>query len=129
MTAFDTNVIIRVITRDDDEQFLRAERLMAAVPCVVTHTVILETACVPKSSFGASRMQIQKELRALFVMKNVHYTNAQQILNALDSIAAGLDVDDAFHRATAEEAERLVTFDQTFAKKAKGAPGIPVELL
>jgi len=129
MTALDTNVVVRIITKDDEEQLRRAEALIEAGPCVVSETVLLEAAWVLKSSFGASYLQIEQDFRALLGMRNVHAAHPQWILQALDGIVAGLDAADAFHRASVEDAERLVTLDRTFVRKAKGIQGIPVELL
>lgn len=129
MTALDTDVVVRIITKDDEEQLRRAEALIEAGPCVVSETVMLEAAWVLKSSFGASYLQIEQDFRAQLGMRNVHAVHPQRTLHALDGIAAGLDVVDAFHRASAEDAERLVTFDRTFARKAKDIQGVPVEVL
>ena len=129
MTALDTNVVVRVITKDDEDQLQRAEALIKAGPCVVTDTVLLEAAWVLKSSFGATPSQIERDLRALFGLKNVHALHPKRVNAALKAMAAGLGVADASHRASAEDAERLVTFDRTFARKAKDIPGVPVEVL
>ena len=129
MTALDTNVVVRLITKDDAEQLQHAEEIVQAGPCLVTDTVLLETAWVLRSNFGASASQIEQELRAVLGLPNVEAANPLRARQALDDIAAGLDVADAFHRAGAEDAERLVTFDRRFVQRAVDSEGIPVELL
>jgi predicted nucleic-acid-binding protein len=48
MLGLDTNVLVRLLVRDDEEQFERAQRLIrreahAGTPVFVGHLVLLET--------------------------------------------------------------------------------------
>lgn len=55
MTALDTNVLVRLIARDDPDQLEQARTLVQAGACFVPDTVLVETAWVLRSSYGATR--------------------------------------------------------------------------
>jgi predicted nucleic-acid-binding protein len=129
VTALDTNVLVRVIARDDEAQRRRAEEVIAAGPCFVPDTVLLELAWVLESSYGATRAQVAAALEALLDVPTLFFASDLRVRRALAGIAAGLDVADAFHRAAAEDADRLVTFDRRFARAAAGTAGVGVEAL
>ena len=129
MTALDTNVVVRLILRDDPDQLARARTLLAAEACIVPPTVLLEAAWVLKSQGGLPRPEIVRQLRFLLDLPTVTVENEAAVRAALDDADAGLDVADAFHRAFAPGAARLATFDRRFAEAAAARPGLPVDLL
>jgi predicted nucleic-acid-binding protein len=55
MLAVDTNVIVRYLTRDDDEQFAKANALIGSEDVYVCTTVLLETECVLRRGYRFSR--------------------------------------------------------------------------
>jgi len=63
MIALDTNVLIRFLVRDDEEQFERAERLIrraarAGEPVFISLLVLLETEWVLRSRYKLSKAEI-----------------------------------------------------------------------
>jgi predicted nucleic-acid-binding protein len=63
MIGLDTNVLVRFLVRDDEEQFERAQRLIrqqaqAGVPVLVSHLVLLETEWVLRSRYKLSKAEI-----------------------------------------------------------------------
>jgi predicted nucleic-acid-binding protein len=129
MTALDTNVLVRVIARDDEAQRLRAEEVLASGPCFVPDTVLLELTWVLESVYGATSERIVAELEALLGVPTLFVASEARVRRALDGVAAGLDVADAFHRAASEDADRFVTFDRRFVRAAAGTAGVSVEAL
>ena len=129
MTALDTNIVVRLVLRDEPDQLVRARALLEAEPCWVSETVLLETAWVLRSQGGLSQLEIARQLRLLLDLPTVTVIDEAAVRAALGDADAGMDLADAFHRAFAGPATRLVTFDRRFADTAAARPGLPVDLL
>lgn len=70
MEALDTNILVRLATRDDAAQVRKAERLMqekfsAQSPAWISIIVVTELAWVLARSYGYSRQQIAAAIRGL----------------------------------------------------------------
>ena len=65
MIAVDTNVVVRLFTRDDPEQFDRAEACFADADVFIPDSVLLETAWVLESVYSFDDRQIAAALRKL----------------------------------------------------------------
>ncbi|MFH1468831.1 MAG: PIN domain-containing protein [Pseudomonadota bacterium] len=66
MIVLDTNVIVRVITKDDIEQARQAvELLKGQGPFWVSRVVLLETAWTLKTRYGYTRQQVSRALRVV----------------------------------------------------------------
>lgn len=129
MTALDTNVLARYILDDDPEQEAAARAVIEGGPCVVPVTVLLELAWVLRRPAGGDAARIVRQLRAVLGLASVHVEDPETVRAALDDAAAGMDLADAFHRAFAGPADRLVTFDRHFADVAAARPGLSVDLI
>ena len=127
MTAIDTNIIVRLITRDDPSQYVQARDLVGSTVCFVPETVLLEVAWVLKGSYGASRSQIHAELTAVLGLPNIHIADPERIRKALQWYAEGLDFGDAMHLSTCQHLSHLKTFDRRFIKRAAGKGTCVVE--
>ena len=64
MRAVDTNVLVRLITRDDAEQTASADAFVAP-GAWVSHVVLVETMWVLDSVFGLGRAQIARAVEML----------------------------------------------------------------
>jgi predicted nucleic-acid-binding protein len=129
MIAVDTNILVRYLTNDDADQARKATALLAGADAVlVTQTVLLELEWVLRAVYDLSSQTVHKAMLQVLGLPNVHIEKADQIGQALSWYQQGMDFADAFHLATAAGVERLVTFDQRFAKSA-AARSLPVELL
>jgi predicted nucleic-acid-binding protein len=63
MIGLDTNVLIRFLVRDDEEQFERAQRLIrreaqAGTPVLISHLVLLEAEWVLRSRYKLTKAEI-----------------------------------------------------------------------
>lgn len=70
MEALDTNILVRLATRDDAAQLRKAERLMrekfsAQSPAWISVIVVAELAWVLARSYGYSRPEIAASIRGL----------------------------------------------------------------
>ena len=127
MTAIDTNIVVRLIARDDPSQYAQAKDLVGSTICFVPDTVLLEVAWVLKSSYGASHAQIHAELTAVLGLSTIRVADFERIQKALQWYADGLDFADALHLATCQHLSDLRTFDQQFIKRAAGKGTCVVE--
>ena len=127
MTAIDTNIVVRFVTRDDPDQFARARALLASTVCYMPDTVVLETGWVLESIYGFSRDDVVRGLRAFLGLENVQVQDAERLQQALGWYVEGMDFADALHLAHCDHLERLKTFDQRFIKRAAGKSSCLVE--
>ena len=129
MIAIDTNVLVRYLTNDDADQARKAAKRWAGADAIlVPHTVLLELAWVLRSVYDLSPRTIHMAMLRVLGLPNVHIENAERIALALSCYNEGMDFADALHLALSADADRLVTFDQRFARSATIRQP-PVELL
>lgn len=130
MIALDTNVIVRVITRDDPAQAERAAELMRKSSLRLSKTVLLETEWVLRFSYEYDAPAINRALTTLVGLENLIVEDAAAVDLAISWHAKGMDFADALHLASATPATRIATFDQRMAKTAVGlGASTKVELL
>ena len=127
MTAIDTNIVVRFVTRDDPDQFARARALLASTVCYMPDTVVLETGWVLESIYGFSRDEVVRGLTAFLGLDNVRVQDAERLQQTLGWYAEGMDFADALHLAHCDHLERLKTFDQHFITRAAGRSSCLVE--
>lgn len=118
--AIDTNVLVRYLTADDSRQFAVAKAAIEGPDSLVIPTVVLcELVWVLRSLYRHARADIATTLRKLVRVSNVEVD--------LDAAEAGLgmlmhggDFADGVieHEATRASCDRLITFDQDFARTA-----------
>ncbi len=124
MRAADTNVLVRLVTRDDPAQCERAIKFFDGGDVYFPKTVLLELEWVLRYSYGLSQTAIVDAINALLNMKRAVAEDESAIREALDLMARGIDFADALHLTSSSACKDLATFDQAFAKKIKGfAPG------
>lgn len=127
MIAVDTNVIVRLLTKDDDAQYKVAHKLFSADDIYIADTVVLETEWVLRYAYEFEPEQICTAFRKLFGLKNVRLSNAQLVAQAINWHESGLDFSDAFHLALSQQCSALKTFDDKFIKRARKISSCVVE--
>lgn len=126
MIAVDTNVVVRLLTRDDETQFQAAHALFQQEDIFISKTVVLEVEWVLRFAYEFAAGDIVAALRRLFGLDNVGLEHALHVATALDWHAQGLDFADALHLAAAQEADRFVTFDQALVRRGATLSAITV---
>src|SRR5262249_22171242 len=126
MLAVDTNVIIRYLTRDDAEQFAKANALIGGEDVYVCTTVLLETEWVLRRAYRFSRQRIIAALAAFAGLPRVTLEDPDLAANALDWTRHGMDFADALHLASAQGCEAFVSFDQRLAAVANALSDLKV---
>jgi predicted nucleic-acid-binding protein len=128
MLAIDTNVVVRLLVRDDPQQTAAAATLFESETIFIPVSVILETEWVLRSFYKLDRGTIVASLRSVAGLRNVTIQSRSQVVRALDWLARGSDFADALHLCSAGSAVAFVTFDRALIKRAGELNSIPVRL-
>ena len=128
MLALDTNVIVRYLTGDDDEQFAKADALIRDEEVYVCTTVLLETEWVLRRAYRFSRERVLAALTAFAGLSRVTLEDPAIAAQALEWTRGGMDFADALHLAKAQECDGFITFDQRFAAAAEALSAIKIRV-
>ena len=126
MTAVDTNILVRLLTGDDPRQEAAARSLFAAGPIWIAKTVLLETGWVLRSLYGFEESASRDTFTKLLGLENVHAEDEPAVAAALSLTAQGIEFADAMHLASRPPGAAVVSFDQSFVRRARraGAAGV-----
>lgn len=114
----DTNILVRLLVRDDSEQWVTAARLVADYRIVVVPTVLLETAWVLRSRFQLAREQMVVLFRHLASTQDVILVERENVLKAIDAFSKGMDFADAMHLYLMNTGDTFITFDRDLVRFA-----------
>ena len=128
MVAVDTNVVIRLLTRDHPGQASRATELFASEQIWISKTVLLESAWVLGSLYNFDASEVENALRGLAGLPNTQLEDVIAVAQAFDLCTRGVEIADALHLASMGAAKTFATFDAKFAKRAQRA-AMPVTSL
>lgn len=124
MIVLDTNVLVRVITKDDIDQARQAVALLQGPgPFWISRVVLLETAWTLKSRYGYTRAQVSQALHVLVALEGAEVEDRDRVRRALALYTAGMDFGDALIAALAPEGATVATFDTGFVKKVEREGG------
>lgn len=130
MIALDTNVLVRLVTADEEAQLSAARAAVEGQALWISKTVLLEVEWVLRGAYGLSREVVHGALVKAAGTRRVIIEDAPAVTRALSWMADGMDFADALHLASASRAETFVTFDKALARQAhKDATGTDVRLL
>ena len=118
MIALDTNVLVRIVTRDDPEQLKAALEIFQSGPVWVAKTVLLELEWVLRYSYECDRRTIHDILGRLLGFRQLVLESRDAVIQARDWYEEGMDFADALHLASSHAAGSFATFDRRFAKAA-----------
>jgi predicted nucleic-acid-binding protein len=118
LKAVDTNVLVRVLTRDDPAQAGVAVAAMKSARLYISATVLLETEWVLRHAYGFRRDEVGAALRGVVNLAGATIGDEAAVRQAVTWHAAGMDFADALHLAGAQGADDLVTFDKQLARRA-----------
>ncbi len=118
MIALDTNLLARLLLRDDKRQYARVVQLLAGQQDFTAPvSVMLELVWVLEVN-DCSAADIVRGLNLLLGLPNFKPRQADALRQALQGYAQGLDFADALHLALSHGSQELATFEKTFARKA-----------
>lgn len=120
MTGVDTNILVRLLTRDDDAQFRKAFNLFRIDTVFIPDTVVLETEWVLRFAYGFKVNEICNAFTKLLSLPNVKTKNSDILFLAIEWTRKGLDFADALHLAGSKNTDSFATFDSNFIRRSKG---------
>jgi predicted nucleic-acid-binding protein len=119
LTGVDTNIIVRLLTRDDLIQAAKADSLFKNHSIFIPDTVFLETEWVLRYAYGFSPTAIYEAFFKLCGLPNVTLSNPNRMRTALEWYSEGMDFADALHLALSQDCRVFYTFDQKLVRKAR----------
>ncbi|MEA1949656.1 MAG: type II toxin-antitoxin system VapC family toxin [Thermodesulfobacteriota bacterium] len=119
MIAVDTDLLVRLLTKDDPNQAKRAAKIIESDVIFIPKTVVLETEWVLRHAYGINKGVIMKGFQKMMGLPNVRVEDQQTVFQAISWYGLGLDFADALHLASSIKTDKFVTFDNAFIKKAR----------
>src|SRR3989338_9331038 len=104
MRAVDTNILIRLVTKDDPAQAKRAQELFSRQSIFISKTVLLEAAWVLRYVYDYDKRTILHALQGILGLPNVETEDPLTVSQALDWIERGLAFADALPVASSPTA-------------------------
>lgn len=117
--AIDTNILVRFLTNDDEEQARRARQVLADHEVSVSSTVLLEAEWVLRAGYKLPAQAVLQALDAFVNLPQVRPVEPDRVGKALGCAMAGMDFADALHLAAAEGCESFISFDRGLQKTAE----------
>lgn len=119
MIALDTNLLARLLLKDDAAQYKKVKALFETRQIFTAPvTVLLELVWVLESR-DIEVAQIATGLTALINLPNFKPECVDALRQALRSYKSGMGFADALHLALSKGQQKFMTFDKTFAKQGK----------
>lgn len=119
MLAVDTNVLVRLVARDDAGQVGAAEQFVSK-GAWISHLVLAETLWVLDSVYELSREQIATAVEMLLNHRDLTLQDAEVVTSALDHYRtrSAVDFSDCLVLEIARKAGHLpvATFDRNFVR-------------
>lgn len=125
MIAFDTNILIRLLVRDDPGQTALAEQLLQAAadagePCFISDPVLCEVEWVLESCYEATRGDILAAMQELFAGDLFVFEDREVLRRVITRYQEGkADFSDCLigAKAGARGARTTYTFERVLAKE------------
>jgi predicted nucleic-acid-binding protein len=125
LIALDTNILVRLMVRDDPRQTALAERLLESAAesgesCLVTDPVLCEVGWVLESNYEASRSDILAAMQELLAQEVFTFEDREAFQRAVDLCQRSkLDLSDLLigAKGQARGARTTYTFERTLARQ------------
>lgn len=115
----DTNVLVRLLVRDDVEQWEIASRLFRQHGFVLLTTVVLETEWVLRSRYRMGATQVCTLFEDMMRLQEVEFQEPERVRLALAAHRFGMDFADALHAVATPGGHTFLTFDETLVRQAR----------
>lgn len=128
MTAVDTNILVRFLVKDDKSQYESASEIFRSQEVFIPRTVILEAEWVLRYVYDYDSLEILAAFKSLFGLSNIHTEDFHIMSEALSMAENGLDFADALHLASSRGADKFMSLDKSFVKKAGLLTRLKIEI-
>lgn len=126
MISVDTNVVVRLLTGDDPNQFQKARALFETKDIVITTSVMMECEWVLRYAYQFKPLEIAEAFASLCGLPNVTAQEPAVIFTAIEWHKQGLDFADAIHLSKSLDHDALLTFDRKLITAAARVTDFPV---
>lgn len=122
MTGLDTNVLVRYLVRDDEDEFAHAAEVMGGLtpeaPGFITQVTLVELYWVLNRAYGYPRATCLTAIERLVAARSLEFDDGEGVVRALTLAEEGADFPDALIQGAMElfGVGTTVTFDRTAAK-------------
>lgn len=121
MIAVDTNVVVRILARDDPRKTASARTLFGSGEIWISKTVLIETAWVLEKTYAFDEQSIQAAFIGLLGLANVQVEDESTVAEALTLFGEGLEFFDALHLCSRPTGAEFASFDKALVKRAHRA--------
>lgn len=118
MSAVVTNIVGRLLMKDERAQFARVASMLRITPGCVMPTVLLETERVLRRLYKLPTHAVARALRGPVGLAELYIEAEDSIVQALDWFEQDMYFADALHLASARRCVGLATFDRDFIRAA-----------
>jgi len=118
MIALDTNLLARLLLRDDAAQHARVKSLLQTEQVFTAPVSVLVELVWVLEANDCTAAEIEHGLRLLLGLANFKPPQAGAVRTALRAYAQGMDFADALHLALSSGDDAFMTFDKGFVRKA-----------
>ncbi len=129
MIALDTNVIVRLLVQDDEEQFRATSKLLSrkGAKFFASDLVLIELDWVLRKLYNWAPEEVIEALYQMIAIRNLVFEDEQRLLAVLEAMKKGSGMADELIAAVAKRhgCRELASFDRTLAKKHAGFVLVP----
>ena len=127
MQGIDTNIVLRLLLRDDPGQVAIVDDLVARGNLLVSFTVLAEAEWVLRAVYELDRPTIAHLLGALVLIEGVVVADRDGLFWACERYLGGADFTDMIH-LVASEGRTFLTFDRDLVRHAGDTAPSPAQL-
>ena len=121
MTGVDTNILIRYLAKDDEDQFRAVLKLFVPLDAsfYVSDVVVMELEWVLRSRYQWTRTEIVDSLEKLLTLDFLVFHDSTRLRRAIKHMRQGADLADELiaDDAQCHQCGKLASFDKSFAKR------------
>jgi len=124
MIGIDTNLLVRLIVNEDEQQSLAVERFIqehssSEDPCYISNIVLIETVWVLETVYGFDRTSVADTLDRLLEVEQFDFDSPEDVAAAVDDFRhRGVEFADSLlgRMNLFAGCEQTITFDRNAAK-------------
>ena len=121
MIGLDTNILVRYLTQDDENQFRRVLKLLSTKGSLfyLSDLVLVETFWALKSIYDWDPNEIADVLGNLTSVHNLIFENEARLLASLRAVRLGADLADELivRAASSKGVKKIATFDKGMIRR------------
>jgi predicted nucleic-acid-binding protein len=129
MTGLDTNVLVRYLTQDDEEQLrlVLAMLLRKGASFFVSDLVLVETRWTLRALYDWTDDEVADAYHRLLTTHNLEFEDESRLRAAIRAMKAGADFPDELivNRCQAAGCRKIASFDKGMAKRHPGFVVVP----